>query len=102
MPEALKIYQKPKLAKHEFDSSQIAEYEYEAASSTLYMRFRSNAAKLTYAYANFPADKAAELDASDSKGSFFYKHIKNQYDFDRLPGTDPAQYEYGKPDAAAA
>lgn len=90
MPEAirtLKTYEKPQLQHHDFDSSQIREYEYDGASQTLYMRFNSNYQTLTYAYAGFPPEKAEALDAAESKGSFFYQHIKNKYEFDRLPGA---------------
>lgn len=70
-------------------SSQIAQIGYDADSETLAIRFnpnRANAEGSVYHYANVPAKVWEDLQAAESKGSFFIHNIKN----------DPARYPYTK------
>lgn len=74
------------------DSSQLHGYGYDAASQTLAIEFKSNHQKLTYHYPNFSAESWAAFQAAESKGSFFYKHIKPAYPegFVRMFKDEPA------------
>lgn len=74
------------------DSHKIHAYEFhqpaDQPTGTLYVQFKSNANKTTYAYTDFSPEEAAELDAAASKG----KHLNREWtaahpNFDRLPGT---------------
>jgi hypothetical protein len=66
-------------------SSQIAAIGYDPESQILAVQFIETGAEgRVYHYHGFPPEKFAELEAAESKGSFFYKHIKNRYDFDRF------------------
>ena len=61
------------------DSSQLHGYGYDSNSQTLALEFNSNWERVTYHYPAFPPEKFAEFAGAESKGSFFYKHIKKQY-----------------------
>lgn len=67
------------------DSSQLVGYGYEAG--TLAIEFKSNHKRVQYHYPNFPADLYAQLEAAESKGSFFYRVVKPMYpdSFIRVP-----------------
>lgn len=65
-------------------SSQIAAIGYDPDSQTLAVQFIETGAEgRLYHYLNFPPEKFAELEAAESKGSYFYKRIKNRYTFER-------------------
>ena len=56
-------------------SSQIVSIGYDAATETLEIEF--NGAKV-YQYENVPVKMHREIMASESPGSYFFKHIKSQ------------------------
>jgi hypothetical protein len=71
----------------DFESSQIHGFEYDAASQRLFVQFKSNGARITYAYANISPAVAAEAEAAESKGKFFGRPFTKAYTvFERLPG----------------
>lgn len=71
------------------DSSQIDSYGYDAAAKRLAVKFKSTGDKV-YEYRDVPAETAAAMDAAESKGSFIYKHVKNKFEFDRMPEPEAA------------
>lgn len=71
------------------DSHKIHAYEY--TEGTLYVQFKSNANKVTYAYPDVSAEEVAELDAAESKGKFFNRaFVEKHLVFTKLPGTTQA------------
>jgi hypothetical protein len=74
--------------KHQFpDSHKIHAYEH-GSDGRLYVQFKSNANKVTYAYPDFPPERVLILDAAESKGKFFGKDFVAEFPtFERLPGT---------------
>lgn len=75
-----------------FESSQIHGYEYHAESRKLYVQFKSNGARVTYAYPDISPELAAEADAAESKGKFFGKSFTGAHPvFDKLPGYAPTE-----------
>lgn len=73
----------------EFTSSQIHGFEYHEPTRQLFVQFRSNGARITYAYKNITPEEATLLDLAESKG----KHLDRKWtaahsDFDRLPGFE--------------
>lgn len=79
------------------ESSQIRGYGYDEATKTLAIEFNSNHTKLTYHYPVAPA-KFAELDAAESKGSWFYANKKHLAEFERMdkPQEQAAASEGGE------
>lgn len=61
-------------------SSQLHGYGYDAGTQTLALEFNSNHATKTYHYPGFTPEQFEAFKAAESQGSFFYKHIKNQWD----------------------
>lgn len=82
-------------------------HAYEFAEGTLFVQFKSNANRLTYAYPNHPVDDVAKLDAAESKGKHFNMAWVKQFTvFEKLPGTTqevtwPSKEEDGQGQAAA-
>lgn len=69
------------------DSNKIHAYEH-GSDGTLYLQFKSNAGRATYAYPNHPAEDIAKLEAAESKGKHFNKEWVAQFQaFEKLPGT---------------
>ncbi len=67
-------------------SSQIAEIGHDPATSTMAIRFKSNASPL-YHYAGVTAEEFAAFQQAESIGSYFYKHIKpfaDRYPYTRI------------------
>ncbi|NNM77448.1 KTSC domain-containing protein [Sphingomonas sp. ID1715] len=54
----------------------MAQIEYDAASSTLFVRFTSGE---WYGYSGVPARLAAEFLAAGSKGRFFQEHVRDRF-----------------------
>jgi hypothetical protein len=76
-------------AGRDFESSQIHAFEFHEPTRKLFVQFRSNGARITYAYANITPEEAALLDLADSKG----QHLNRKWtaahtDFERLPGYE--------------
>jgi len=63
------------------DSSMIRGIGYDTDNSTLEIEFNSGA---VWQYFDFPESSWYEFDASDSKGKFFLRDIKNQYSESRV------------------
>lgn len=61
-------------------SSVIAEFAYDPAISTLYIRFRNGG---EYAYFAVPARVHEDFKAAFSKGRFFAQHIRDRFPFRR-------------------
>ena len=76
------------------ESSQIDSFGYDPTSQRLAVKFKSTSGTV-YEYRNVPADVAAAMAASDSKGSFVYRQIKGKYDFDKLPEVETATESSG-------
>lgn len=73
----------------DFESSQIHGFEY-GTDGRLYVQFKSNGNRTTYAYkeTTITPEIAAAAEAAESKGKFFGKPFTSVHtDFDRLPGT---------------
>lgn len=71
------------------DSDNIAGYGYDATTKTLAVRFKSVRTGIpgtrVYEYPGVPAEKAAELDAAESKGGFINANfVKNEHPFARM------------------
>lgn len=61
-------------------SSQLLAIGHDAPSSTLAIQFADKDGQTSvYQYANFPAEKFAEFQAAESKGSFFIHQVKNAF-----------------------
>lgn len=60
--------------------SQLHGYAYDAGTQTLALEFNSNHAQKTYHYPGFTPEQFDAFKKADSQGSFFYAHIKNQWD----------------------
>ena len=54
---------------------------YDAASDTLYLRFRSED---VYRYFEFPADEYQEFLNAESHGRYFLDHIRDRFRYERL------------------
>jgi hypothetical protein len=82
------------------DSKNIASYGYDPLSLTLAVRFKSFKTGVpgskVYEYPNVPAEKFAELEAAESKGSFINANfVKTEHPFEKMedepaPGPDVA------------
>lgn len=75
------------------DSSQVYGHEYDPATQRLTVAFKSNHVAKHYVYKGVTPERAAELDAAESKGSFMHKIIKPQHDFEVVPSTTAPQAE---------
>lgn len=64
-------------------SSNIDSAGYDAASMTLYVKFKSGA---LYSYARVPVAEYQALLAAGSKGSYLNAHIKKQFEHTRVSG----------------
>jgi hypothetical protein len=67
-------------------SSQVRHVSYDADNRQLHVVFRRTAA--LYVYSDFPPEKWDELQASDSIGSYLYKHVTRS-----IAGETPYQFE---------
>jgi hypothetical protein len=78
------------------ESSQIHGIGYDPLRQVLAIEFNSNHDTLTYEYPGVTPDRFAEFQASESKGSWFYKNKRSLAEFERLykaadsEGGDPA------------
>lgn len=72
----------PDIALAPIESSQLAEIGYHPESQTLAIRFkgRGDAPGSLYHYDGFTPDDWTAFQASESKGSHFYRHIKPHTD----------------------
>lgn len=61
-------------------SSQLYGYGYDAQTQTLALEFNSNHATQTYHYQGFTPEQFEAFKNAESQGSFFYKHVKKQWD----------------------
>ena len=61
-------------------SSDLAAVGYDEESQTLAVKFRNNA---VYQFYDVPQDIFKNLLQSESKGDYFYTHIRNIYPFSR-------------------
>lgn len=73
-------------------SSQIDAIGYDSVTQTLAIQFKGkgDAPGSVYHYVNFTAEDWAELQAAESVGSHFYRHIKPRSD--RFPYTRVQQH----------
>ena len=62
-------------------SSQITSVGYDPDQQHLEIKFKRGG---LYRYRKVPAQAHADLMAADSVGSHFHRHIRNQYDYERL------------------
>ena len=62
------------------ESEAIAEIEYRAASSTLFVRFVDGQ---WYSYVDVPAEVHRAFVEADSHGRFFQQRIRGRYDYRR-------------------
>lgn len=68
-------------------SSQLAGFGYDGETNTLAIRFNPKAGDEQgplYHYFGVPQGVFQAFSDSDSKGSFFYAHIKNKYDWQKV------------------
>lgn len=72
------------------DSHQIHSIGYDAERRMCVIRFKSSAETKAYGYPGFSPELWAEFDAAESKGSFFYRRIKDEWAtrFVMLPGLN--------------
>ena len=64
------------------DSRVLAAASYVAKRRWLYLRFHSGE---IYRYFDFPLQQYRDFLAADSKGAYFGKHIRNQFQYEHLP-----------------
>lgn len=69
-------------------SSQLHAVGYDAATRTLAAEFVSSKDRHTYHYLDVPPEVATGLMEAESKGSFFYQHVKPRFGFERLDKTE--------------
>lgn len=70
------------------DSNQIHAYAYDAPTQQLFVQFKSNGNRVTYAYQGIAAEEAAAADAAESKGKHFNREWTSAHTaFEKLPGT---------------
>jgi lysyl-tRNA synthetase class 2 len=67
------------------ESEAIAEIDYDAARSTLFVRFAQGD---WYRYFAVPRSVLEAFVAAESKGRFFQEHIRDRYPFRRGRGSD--------------
>ena len=63
------------------DSTLLASVAYDAGQSVLYLGFRDGA---SYLYFEVPESVHQELLAADSKGTYFNRHIRNCFRYERV------------------
>lgn len=61
-------------------SSMIESFGYDYDTNTLYVRFKSNP-KPIYVYLNVPLEVFSDFAVAQSKGSYFVKNIRNNYNY---------------------
>lgn len=86
------VAQRPSISLNAVKSSQIAEIGYDAATSTLAIRFHPKAGMQTgpvYHYSNFSPEQWAEFSAAESIGSWFGKNIRHKFDFVKVDDGEP-------------
>ena len=64
------------------DSTALESAAYVAQRRWLYLRFKSGE---IYRYFDFPPDKYRDFMAAESKGSYFGKHIREQFRYEHIP-----------------
>ena len=64
------------------DSSVLKAAAYLARRRWFYLQFQSGE---IYRYFDFPAQQYRNFLAAESKGNYFGKHIRNQFQYERLP-----------------
>ena len=70
------------------DSHKLHAWEH-GSDGRLYVQFKSNANRVTYAYPDHPADDVMKLEMAESKGKHFNKAWVDQFPvFEKLPGTE--------------
>lgn len=90
------------------DSKQIAAIGHIPESNTLYIEFTPRAGEVSgsiYKYDNVNADLHAEFMAAQSKGNYFYNHIKNdkeKYPFTKVRAAVPMPADSSEPGREAA
>jgi hypothetical protein len=67
-------------------STLIAAFDYDAAHARLTITFTTGR---IYQYFAVPAATARDFKAAFSKGSYFNRHIRNNYPFRELVASDP-------------
>jgi hypothetical protein len=75
------ITERPVIAMDAVVSSQVAAIGHDAATNTLAVKFpptKSQPEGSLYHYENVTAEQFAAFQTSESKGSYFLKHIKNE------------------------
>lgn len=77
--------QTPIITMKECKSSNICSYGYCADTKCLRIEFKSGG---TYQYSKVPQELFDGLEKSDSKGSYFYSHIRNKFDFIKEGGEE--------------
>ncbi len=66
------------------DSQIIHDLGYNKIEQILYIRFKKNL-ELVYAYHGVPTHTLVELISAESTGSYFSRHIRSHYEFEKLP-----------------
>ncbi|MBV8898230.1 MAG: KTSC domain-containing protein [Acidobacteriaceae bacterium] len=66
------------------ESKLLAAAAYLGPRRILYLRFHSGE---VYRYFTFPADRYHEFLAAESKGRYFLSHIRNRFQYQKLPRT---------------
>lgn len=79
------------------DSNVLAGYGYDPATQTLVLGFKSSAGKKEYEYPGTPPEKFAELEAAESKGSWWYSHKAEFPNFRVMEDDAPVDSEGGEP-----
>jgi len=62
-------------------STNIAGIGYEEETQTLYVQFSHGG---TYSYSGVPSSVFEDFKMSQSKGTFFHTHIKNEYSYKKV------------------
>jgi len=63
------------------ESSNLAAVGYDEPAEVLYIEFKSGS---TYTYENVPYYVYEELLSADSKGQYFHKYIRSEYEFHKV------------------
>lgn len=69
------------------NSSQIAGYDYDPATKTLTVEFKSGG---TYTYHDVPAEKFEAMQAAPSVGSYLHANIKGKHEHRAAPKAEAA------------
>lgn len=62
------------------ESSNIAKAQYEKETKTLMIEFKNGS---RYLYKNVPEDVWKSYQGTDSVGKFFYKYIREKYEYEK-------------------